>query len=240
MLDTALRVLLSPVLIGQAMRVRRTAQSLPEADGPRDGVTGSGPVLRLGIIGDSSAAGVGVADQSQALLGNVTTLLAAQFTVHWHLDALTGATTRSTLTRLSDARPRPLDVVITALGVNDVTRLIPAATWVRQQSALFDRLHTLYHPQHIYVTGMAPLGQFPLLPDPLRWTLGRHADRLERQRKPMIAARPDCTLVPFDLPLDPALMATDGFHPGPTIYALWAKEMASRILSDWPEINQNI
>ena len=240
MLDTALRALLSPVLIAQAMRVRRTAQSLPEAAGPREGVTGSGPPLRLAIIGDSSAAGVGVADQSQALTGNVTTLLAAQFTIHWHLDALIGATTRSTLARLSDARPQPLDVVITALGVNDVTRLIPAARWVRQQAALFDRIQTLYHPRQIYVTGMAPLGHFPLLPDPLRWTLGRHADRLERHRKPMIAARPDCTLVPFDLPLDPALMATDGFHPGPTIYAHWAKEMASRIISDWPKLNQNI
>jgi len=30
------------------------------------------------------------------------------------------------------------------------------------------------------------------------------------------------------------MMAEDGFHPGPDIYAIWAKEMASRILYDWP------
>ncbi|KIN70834.1 Lipolytic enzyme, G-D-S-L [Sulfitobacter noctilucae] len=236
MLDTAFRALMSPVLMAQAMRVRRTAQSLPEAAGPREGTFGAGPVLRLTIIGDSSAAGVGVARQSEALSGQLVNMLGTAFTVQWHLDALTGATTRSTIARLQLAQSRPGDVVITALGVNDVTRLIPAATWVRQQNTLFDRVQHLYQPRQIYVTGMAPLGRFPLLPDPLRWTLGRHADRLERQREKLIATRNDCTLVPFNTTLDSGLMATDGFHPGPNLYALWAKEMASRIISDWPKL----
>jgi lysophospholipase L1-like esterase len=36
---------------------------------------------------------------------------------------------------------------------------------------------------------------------------------------------------------EPALMAQDGFHPSEKFYALWAKELASRIISDWPEIS---
>jgi hypothetical protein len=79
------------------------------------------------------------------------------------------------------------------------------------------------------------MGHFPLLPEPLRWTLGRHATKLEHRRAAVLATRPDCTHVPFNLPLDPALMATDGFHPAAPLYTLWAKEMASRILSDWPK-----
>jgi lysophospholipase L1-like esterase len=234
-LDTAARLILSPLLITQALRVRRTAQSLPEAAGPRSGVTGSGPALRLAIIGDSSGAGVGVKTQADALLGQITAVLSQDFTLHWHLDALIGATTRSTLARLERAEPRPFDVIITALGVNDVTRLIPAAIWLRQQDSLFARLNSLYQPRHIYVSGMPPLSDFPLLPDPLRWTLGRHAATLDRHRVRRLAADSNITHVPFDLPLDPAMMAADGFHPGPQIYALWAKEMASRIISDWPE-----
>ncbi len=210
---------------------------MPEAAGPRAGTTGHGPPLRLALIGDSSAAGVGVADQSQALAGQLTQILARDFTVTWHLDALTGATTASTLVRLAQAQPKPLDVVVLALGVNDVTRLVPAPVWCRQTDALLTRLNTLYQPKRIYLSGLPPLRSFPLLPEPLRWTLGRHSERLERHLIPFLRTRPTCVYVPFDNKLDPALMASDGFHPGADAYALWAKEMASRIISDWPEIS---
>lgn len=237
MLDTVFRAVVSPLLIAQALKVRRTAQSLPEANGPRSGTLGNGPALRLAIIGDSSAAGVGVPRQSEALSGALNQMLAQEFEVSWHLDALTGATTQSTLKRLEDAASTPLDVIIIALGVNDVTRLIPARTWVKQQQRLIDRLLTLYHPKQIYFSGMAPIEHFPLLPEPLRWTLGRHANKLERHRIAHLATLQNTTHVPFDLPLDPALMASDGFHPSAALYTLWAKEMAGRIISDWPKLS---
>ena len=237
MIDTFARAVLSPLLITQALRVRRTAQSLPEAAGPRKGRLGKGPPLRLAIIGDSSAAGVGVTHQSEALSGQLTHMLAGQFTVTWQLDALTGATTRSTITRLTPAARTPLDVIVIGLGVNDVTRLIPARTWITQQKALIDLLNTLYQPKQIYFSGMPPMGHFPLLPQPLRWTLGRHASKLENHRIAYLATRPNCTHVPFDLPLQPEMMASDGFHPAAPTYTLWAKEMASRIISDWPKFS---
>ncbi len=237
MLDTAARLLMSPLLVAQALQVRRTAQSLPEAAGPRFGTHGKGPLLRLGIIGDSSAAGVGVAHQSDALSGQLVEMLATQFEVTWQLDALTGATTRSTITRLANTPTRPLDVIVIALGVNDVTRLVPARVWVRQQATLIQRLRTLHAPAQIYLSGMAPIGHFPLLPGALRWTLGRHAQRLEKQRIAYLETCPDLTHVPFDMPLDPELMASDGFHPAAPLYTLWAKEMASRIISDWPDFS---
>ena len=100
MFDHAVRAALSPILIAQALGVRRMAQSLPEAAGPRSGQLGAGPPLRLRIIGDSSAAGVGVRTQSDALAGQVAHNLAGHFSCHWAVDAYTGATTRSTLARL--------------------------------------------------------------------------------------------------------------------------------------------
>ena len=239
MFDWPARLLLSPLLIAQAIRVRRTAQLLPEATGPRSGTIGSGPALSLRIVGDSSGAGVGVVHQSDALAGQLAALLGHNFTLQWDLDAATGATTRSTLTHLEQATPQPTDILITALGVNDVTRLIPPATWQRQQSALFDRLRALYQPRMIYMSGIPPIGDFPLLPNPLRWTLGRQARAYDTVQRNLAANPADITLVRFDQPLDPALMARDGFHPSAAVYALWAKEMASRIRSDWPILKQS-
>lgn len=234
MLDTLFRLAAAPLLIAQAIAVRRRAQSLPEAAGPRHGTLGNGPPLRLRIIGDSSAAGVGATTQAEALAGQLATLLAETFTVTWTLDAITGATTASTLTRLSDSPPEPTDVIVIALGVNDVTRLIPRKTWLRRQHRLLARLHSLYQPHHIYLSGMPPLAHFPLLPNPLRWTLARHARVLETTQKALLEPFPDTTIVPFVLDPNPQYMAADGFHPAPPLYTLWAKEMASRIRSDWP------
>ena len=234
MRDTALRLALSPLLIAQALRIRRIAQQLPEPPGPRQGRSGKGPLLRLAIIGDSSAAGVGAPDQQSALSGQLVAALAESFEVDWQLDAKSGATTRSTRARLSGAAPRDCDAVLVVLGVNDVTRLVPAALWVRQQERLLAQLTDLYQPRRFYLSGMPPIGQFPLLPQPLRWTLGRHADTLEAARLRWLAGRADCVHLPFDLPADPALVASDGFHPSPALYRIWGKQTASRIISDWP------
>ena len=237
MLDSVVRLILSPLLVAQALHVRRAAQRLPEPPGPRAGVTGNGPVLRLAIIGDSSAAGVGADHQDEAFSGQLVAALAEHFTVDWHLDALTGATTHSTIERLAGATPRPCDVAVVALGMNDVTRLVPARIWVARQEALLQRIATLYGPRRLYLSGMPPVGLVPLLPNPLRWTLGRHATRLETARAKWLSTRADCTDLPFDLAPDPSLMAPDGFHPSASLYAIWGKETASRIISDWPLVS---
>ena len=50
------KLLLTPVLVMQALVTRSRMPRLPEAAGPREGETGSGPLLRLLIVGDSAAA----------------------------------------------------------------------------------------------------------------------------------------------------------------------------------------
>lgn len=236
MRDTAARLLLSPLLAAQAIWVIARALRLPEAAGPRAGTLGAGPPLRLHIIGDSSAAGVGVAHQDAALLGQLVGQLAPHHTVHWTLQAKTGATTRSTLATLADDPPAPADIVILILGVNDTTRLTPIRTWQARQRRLMAHIRTLHSPDLIYVTGLPPMGQFRFLPHPLRWTLGRHAAALDAARMADLRSQPDAIPVPVDVDLDPQpdLTAADNFHPSAKLYTLWATEMASRILSDWP------
>lgn len=233
MVDTMHRLLLSPILIAQVLWVLARASRLDEAAGPRSGVTGTGPDLHLRIIGDSSAAGVGAATQSQALIGHTVQQLAPTYRVHWTLDARSGATSRSTLAQLAQQKPAAADVVILILGVNDTTRLTPVARWRAGQSALMKRIRTLYDPDLIYVTAVPPLDIFPLLPRPLRSVLHRHGQMLEGARRDDLAHQPDARLVPFDLTPDPAFIASDGFHPSPKLYAVWGKLMADRIRQEW-------
>ena len=74
--DALVTAILSPLLI-QALLLRKHALRLPEATGARQGSSGEGAPLRVLIIGDSSAAGVGVSTQHDALAGQLAIALAA-------------------------------------------------------------------------------------------------------------------------------------------------------------------
>jgi Lysophospholipase L1 and related esterases len=221
------RLALSPVLLPQAVSVRLRALALPEADGPRQGIVGTGPDLRLLIVGDSSAAGVGVGTQDDALTGRLVSDLARDFTVHWRLEAKTGATSAQTLSHLLRLEIGAIDVAVTALGVNDVTRQVSPARFRDQQRAIAALL--LRHgAQQIWRSGLPPMERFPLLPRPLRDVLGAQARKLDR----VLEADSIVPLhrLPFDPShLDPNLLARDGFHPGPMIYAEWARKLAREI-----------
>ncbi|WP_323037969.1 SGNH/GDSL hydrolase family protein [Pararhodobacter sp.] len=222
------RVLLSPVLLAQALQVRRRALQLPEAAGPRRGLAGAGPRLRLLIAGDSSAAGVGVDHQDLALAGQLVQALAADFTVEWQLEAQTGATTAQTLTRLQVLRAGPFDVAVTALGVNDVTRQVPLRRWLADQARIADLLAARFQVRAHWRSGLPPLARFPLLPRPLRDVLGAQARAFDGA---LAAASSDALKhLPFDeTRLEPSMMARDGFHPGAAVYAAWGQDLAAAI-----------
>ena len=70
------KLVLSPVLVAQAIATRARLPRLPEPEGNRHGVAGKGTPLRLLIAGDSSAAGVGVEQQRDALAQRLAKRLA--------------------------------------------------------------------------------------------------------------------------------------------------------------------
>lgn len=229
MFDEIVILLLSPILAFQALRVRRTALILPEAAGPRSGRAGNGPVLRLLVVGDSSAAGVGADTQADALTGRIVDALAKKFTVEWRLVAKTGATTADTVARLINASAEPCDVVVTALGVNDVTHAVRQRQWVDSTQRLWALLRSRFGAKQIVVSGLPPMQKFPLLPQPLRWVLGRRAAKFDAAVRCMAGAAPDCTYLLAEVSDTGSEMAADGFHPGPELYAEWARRVVAAI-----------
>ncbi|WP_342076764.1 SGNH/GDSL hydrolase family protein [Yoonia sp. SS1-5] len=229
MIDVPVRFALLPLLLAQAAYLRATVLQLPEPDGPRSGVVGQGAPLRLLIIGDSSAAGVGVAHQHDALLGQLTARLSEDAEITFDLVARTGARTGDVLAWLDDLPHRHYDVVVTALGVNDVTKAVPLRKWIARQRALIARLQGAFGVKHVMLSGLPPMGQFPLLPQPLRWILGRQAARFDAALCDIARETQGCTKIAIDLALGPHNMSADGFHPGPAVYAAWAAEIQTQL-----------
>jgi len=209
----ALRLALAPVCLVQGLAVRRRVIQLPEAVGPRRGRSGEGPVLRLLILGDSSAAGVGVLHQDDALSGRLAAELDG-FDLRWRLEARSGATTASTLSTLRALPPEPYDASVVALGVNDILRQVSLKRWLAAQADLWEMLRDRFGLRHGYLSGVPPLGRFPLLSHPLRAVLGARATQFDTALAALVASRPGLRYMPFeDALLAPEHIATDGFHP---------------------------
>ena len=243
--------LLLPVLYVQGRRVRRTVPLLPEPPGARTGRRGLPPsttvmnpaaddvahgrahALRLLIVGDSAAAGVGAPSQEVALLGQLVDALSADGPVDWRLEARTGATAAGTRLHLAKLVPQRFDVAVTSLGLNDVTGGRAPADVLADLVAVVELLRTRFGVRHVVVSGIPPVGEFPALPQPLRGYLGRRAQAVDEALAKWAATAPDVEHLPLDFARDqaaiPSAMAADGFHPGPALYAIWARALAERI-----------
>lgn len=229
LIDLPARLVLLPVLLAQALYVSTSTRKLPEASGPRSGEAGTGAPLRLLILGDSSAAGVGAAHQDQALSGQLVSRLAQRHLVTWRLEAKTGNTTKDALAHLDRMTSEAFDLAVVALGVNDVIRAVPLELWLNRQKTLINRLKTEFGVTQIFLSGLPPIGAFPLLPHPLRWILGRQAKRFDQHLRGFAVASEGVTVTPLEFDLSVDYMAEDGFHPGPEVYSEWADMLVAQM-----------
>ena len=224
---------LFPALLIQGNRVKKNTIRLSEAEGARDGITGQGQTLTLLILGDSAAAGVGVAHQNDALLGAVVSALQHQYQVHWRLEAQSGDTTSQVIQKTQKMVNQKYDVVVTSVGVNDVTRLMSARTWIKQQQQFYQLIQAKFQPELIIATGVPPMHLFPALPNPLSWLFGQYAKQMNLQLEKIVSKQKDMQWIEYDIQKYQSMnleMAKDGFHPSKEIYQIWGKDVADRIL----------
>jgi lysophospholipase L1-like esterase len=223
--------LLAPLFFLQGIFTRAFTVKLPEAAGPRSGSAGRGPAMRILIVGDSAAAGVGVDSLEQAFPGQLTTALQERLAVRWRLFAKTGATTESALGELKTCPAETFDIAVTSLGVNDVTSGLSVSEWLRLQTQLVELLRTRFQVQTVMLTALPPMHKFAALPEPLRWFLGQRAKRFNLALREFVPTMSRCELVELRDLTEPGMLATDGFHPSAQTYATWGSAVAAMILT---------
>ncbi|PSW21514.1 SGNH/GDSL hydrolase family protein [Photobacterium sanctipauli] len=238
MLHQLILILLAPVFLAQGTYVRKSIPCLKEADGPRKGKTEprapfAKKPLRILLLGDSAAAGVGAEHQSHALSGQLVNALKQHFYLEWQLIAKTGFTTQQVLQSVTAHPKQAFDIVVLSVGVNDVTKPTSANQWIKRQQTLTDTLRHHFDCQQIIFTKIPPMEKFPALPYPLRWYLGSKAKAFNRKLSTWASTQHDCELLDLNQALSIEHMATDGFHPGPEIYRFWGASVAQVIKSRW-------
>lgn len=223
---------LLPIIIIQGVKVRKDTPRLIEASGDRDGLAGQGDPLSLLILGDSAAAGVGVETQQDALSGAIMSQLKNEYTLQWKLHAKTGDTTKQVYQAVQQLEHKKYDIVITSIGVNDVTKLTSAKSWIKQQKQLFTQIQKQFQPKLIIVSGVPLMQHFPALPNPLAWLFGKYAEQMNQTLQQWLAPQSQFRFIQYDIESFQAMdlpMASDGFHPSKEIYAIWGQQVATLI-----------
>lgn len=234
-LHLAAKYLLGPALYLQARRLRRIALQLPEPEGARSGTAGSGPLrLRLLVAGDSSAVGVGVRTQDEALALPLARLLAQRLggSVAWQLVAQSGLTSDGLLRLVMQSELAPADIAVVICGVNDITKEQRLGFALRQRRRIAERLRERSGLRHVLFPALPQMELFPLIPQPLAWWSGQAARRNNRCQQRWARGIDFVSHVPMDGLTDSALFSEDGFHPASPLYARVAQRLAQVIAEE--------
>ncbi|MFC7241892.1 SGNH/GDSL hydrolase family protein [Catellatospora aurea] len=225
----------APILLAQGVRVRRRTPVLPEAAGERHGVEGGpGPdPLAVLVLGESTAAGVGVPNQADGLAPALAAGLARHSgrPVTWRVTANTGFSARKTLARLVPQLPdETYDAMVVVLGVNDVLEMRSGRAWQADIGALITALRPrLRAGGRIVLAGVPDVAGFPTLPQPTRALLALHARHLDRRLARAAASTPSALHVPSPRIDETGLYAEDGFHPSAAGYRMWAAHLVEAL-----------
>jgi lysophospholipase L1-like esterase len=214
----------APVLVAQGRRLRRDTIRLPDAARPWQGTLPGPDPLRLLVLGDSTAAGVGAATQDDALPGNLARQLAAHTGrgVLWAADGRNGATARDLVTdHLDTAVATRWDVVFLTIGANDALGLRTRSAFARDIRVILTAL-TAVSPI-VLMSSLPAFGRFELLPNPLRFNLYLHSRSLEDAAREVAATFDTVHMSPPPPPYTDGFFATDLFHPSASGYRDWAE-----------------
>lgn len=197
------------------------------------------PALRLALLGDSTAAGVGATTPDATVAGGLGRLVAQRSGQRVRLTsvAVSGADSGDMPAQVDRllAEHSDVDVAVVLVGANDVTHLTALDDVRRDLRTTVQRLRAA---GLAVVVGTCPdMGTSRAIPQPLReisaWR-GRAVGAVER------AAVAQAGGVAVDLEeltgpafrADPGLLAADQYHPSDRGYALWVQALAPAVIGE--------
>lgn len=226
------------LLAGEVLYVRRRVVLLDPPAGVEEAEFGpvDAPVLRLAVIGDSTAVGIGVERAEHTYPWLLGRRLGRILRVRLSVTGASGARMADISRRFAPAAAveRP-DYVLIGAGANDVVHLTRMRTVGHHLADAIDLLTK--NDARVFVA-LGPRFDPPLLPQPLRWLARRRSRVLNRTLERTARA---CGAGVIDVPTaigdsfskNPGrYYATDRFHPGEEGYAIWARVISEVLIRE--------
>lgn len=216
--------LIPAIVVG--LQKKLTVSRLPDAPAPWEGTIDGAEPLRVLVVGDSTAAGCGVENRDEMLAARIAHHVSAATGrgAQWRAIGQNGHRTDEFIRDyLADAIAWPADVIYISLGAND-------AMGVRNRRRAADNIVTIARALRdanpgavIAMSSLPAFFRFTRLPEPLRSTLYRVVQGIERTARIRLDRELSIPMNRPPVPYPDGFFARDGFHPGPLGYDLWAQ-----------------
>ncbi|MGB1581721.1 MAG: SGNH/GDSL hydrolase family protein [Nevskiales bacterium] len=216
-------VLLAPLLWLQGRWARwRTPRLLPALENGQTGGEANATALKLLVVGESPAVGVGVSCAAEALPAQIANALAQQTgrACHWQVIGENGARMQRLLELTRQPPASAADCIVVVTGVNDCTGLTTRSRWRKQLLQLVQQLR-LPGNRPIIFTAVPPVHSFTALPQPLRWVIGQRAKQLNADMQNILHPIPGAYCATVLPSLSAQQLAADGFHPSASACSEW-------------------
>lgn len=230
--------LLVPVALWQGIGVRRRIRRMPPPPGLPFGREGEGePELKVLVIGDSSAAGVGAAQMTDTLGPQIARRLSARTggAVAWRNAGANSATCEQlrdhVLPHLAGADAFT-HVVITA-GTNDMKNFLPRHRFKAGFGGLLYAIHAKWPGARVIWSPIIDMRTVPCLPRALGEILQLRVRMLNELGERLCFERA-ATAAPELVASDIAGFAEDGFHASALGYGHWADILVDVIAGESP------
>jgi len=227
---------LLPILIVQGIWTRKSTLRLPEAGG--DSTSGARCGSHIIGLGDSVIAGVGISELRDAMTAQLASKLSEELSeelsenqsedVSWAAFGVNGLRVQDLIAKIKLLESETPDLVLISIGVNDVSRLTSVTKWQLEIATLIADLKEKYRSPIVFL-GLPPMGQFPALPQPLRFALGIRAAMLDLTLKRAGELVNDVYWIEIHSPKNDFPMAEDGYHPSAIACALMADEIVKKL-----------
>ena len=199
--------------------------------------SGDGPPLRLRVLGDSTAAGVGAPTEAGSLPVQLAERVGAALERRVAVTGygVSGARTADVLTeQLPLVADLGTDVLVIVVGSNDVTHLTPPWSLDDRTARMLRAATELGAP--VVLGGIPRFSGATALPEPLRTTVDLTAYPLRAAQERAAAEIDDVVFVNIATQASPRFrgvpeaMSEDDFHPSPVGYGFWADALAVGVL----------
>ncbi|MGI6856553.1 SGNH/GDSL hydrolase family protein [Mesorhizobium sp. 1B3] len=232
----ALTWLAFPAYVWQGLGVRRRTERMLPADGPvLHRIEGREPGLSLLVLGDSSAASVGIGRSEDGLAHQLSLIIAARTgrAVNWRAAGFNSATSGQIRDHvLPNLAADPWTHIVLSVGTNDTKNFHTVSRFKKEFGGLLYALRAKWPEARVIWSPVVEFTRVPALPALLGQILEIRAGEINRMGTRLCHERGavPATRLPI---LDPqAGFSTDGFHASEAGYRAWAEHIVDIVVAE--------
>ncbi len=219
----------APFLFLQGQYARRKIGLLPDAQGAKRGISGSGKeTAKMLVIGESTVAGLGARTHETALAGQFARVLSAKIgkKVEWLVIGKNGVTARRTIELLIPQIPEgeKFDYIMLGVGGNDVLKLSSPRKWRRDALELIAIMREKFPDAIMFMTNAPAVHLSPVLPQPIKFILGNLSALHDKNSQEFLPKIKNVYYFHRPNEITEGFFA-DGIHPSEKGYTDWSKRM---------------